>query len=161
MNWKVSALWHTGKLYQYPDGSGRYHACTAQCVCLRRGRESQEIAAALLRTKTIGAAYNGSEEVEVTEPVSGQVYTVKFDRAKEVVLFCRVTVKNRPDAQTLIPAAVEARQTAIPGMAGWWSGGKFHRLRFLPALTPLSRGCLSTVLNYPQTAHTGHRIFIR
>ncbi|MGJ7243617.1 baseplate J/gp47 family protein [Morganella morganii] len=77
-------------------------------VCVEGG-ESQEIAAALLRTKTIGAAYNGSEEVEVTEPVSGQVYTVKFDRAKEVVLFCRVTVKKTTlDAQTLIPAAVEA-----------------------------------------------------
>lgn len=131
-------------------------------VCVEGG-ESQEIAAALLRTKTIGAAYNGSEEVEVTEPVSGQVYTVKFDRAKEVVLFCRVTVKKTTlDAQTLILAAVEAWANGdTGGMAGWWSGGKFHRLRFLPALTPLSRGCLSTVLNYPQTAHTGHRIFIR
>lgn len=77
-------------------------------VCVEGG-ESGEIARALLRTKTIGAAFNGSEEVEVSEPVSGQTYTVKFDRAKEIVLFCRVTVKKTPlDAQTIIPAAVES-----------------------------------------------------
>ncbi|ELA8729025.1 baseplate J/gp47 family protein [Morganella morganii] len=77
-------------------------------VCVEGG-ESGEIARALLRTKTIGAAFNGSEEIEVPEPVSGQIYTVKFDRAKEIVLFCRVTVKQTPlDAQTIIPAAVES-----------------------------------------------------
>ncbi|MGJ7259879.1 baseplate J/gp47 family protein [Morganella morganii] len=77
-------------------------------VCVEGG-ESGEIARALLRTKTIGAAFNGSEEVEVPEPVSGQTYTVKFDRAKEIVLFCRVTVKKTSlDAQTVIPAAVES-----------------------------------------------------
>lgn len=77
-------------------------------VCVEGG-DSQEIAEALLRTKTIGAAFNGSEEIEVPEPVSGQTYNVKFDRAKEVVLFCRVTVKKTSvDAQTIIPAAVDA-----------------------------------------------------
>lgn len=35
-------------------------------------------------------ALNGSEEVEVLEKISGQIYPVKFDRAKEIVLFCRV-----------------------------------------------------------------------
>lgn len=63
----------------------------------------------MLRTKTIGAAFNGSEEIEVPEPVSGQTYNVKFDRAKEVVLLCRVTVKKTSvDAQTIIPEAVDA-----------------------------------------------------
>ena len=77
-------------------------------VCVEGG-DSQEIAEALLRTKTIGAAFNGSEEIEVPEPVSGQTYSVKFDRAKEVVLFCRVTVKKTSvDAQIIIPAAVDA-----------------------------------------------------
>lgn len=77
-------------------------------VCVEGG-DSQEIAEALLRTKTIGAAFNGSEEIEVPEPVSGQTYNVKFDRAKEVVLLCRVTVKKTSvDAQTIIPEAVDA-----------------------------------------------------
>lgn len=77
-------------------------------VCIEGG-ESWEIGIALLRTKTIGAAFNGSEEVVVQDMVSGQNYNVKFDRAKEVVLFCRVTVKKTSvDAQTIIPAAVDA-----------------------------------------------------
>ncbi|PIJ49237.1 hypothetical protein BL250_13625 [Erwinia sp. OLTSP20] len=76
-------------------------------VCVDGGPR-EEIAVALLRTKTVGAAYNGSETVEVTEPSSGQVYNVKFDRPKEITVFCRVTVRKSPfDAQTLIPDAVE------------------------------------------------------
>lgn len=76
-------------------------------VCVDGGLR-EEIAVALLRTKTVGAAYNGSETVEVTEPSSGQVYNVKFDRPKEITVFCRVTVRKSPfDAQTLIPDAVE------------------------------------------------------
>lgn len=54
-------------------------------------------------------ALNGSEEVEVLENISGQIYPVKFDRAKEIVLFSRVTVKKATvDAQTIIPSAVES-----------------------------------------------------
>lgn len=76
-------------------------------VCVDGGLR-EAIAVALLRTKTVGAAYNGSETVEVTEPSSGQVYNVKFDRPKEITVFCRVTVRKSPfDAQTLIPDAVE------------------------------------------------------
>ena len=73
------------------------------------GGDKEAIARSLLRTKTLGAAFNGSEEVEVLETISGQIYPVKFDRAKEIVLFCRVTVKKATvDAQTIIPAAVES-----------------------------------------------------
>ncbi|MCG5274717.1 baseplate J/gp47 family protein [Providencia rettgeri] len=77
-------------------------------VCVEGG-DKEAIARSLLRTKTLGAAFNGSEEVEVLENISGQIYPVKFDRAKEFVLFCRVTVKKATvDAQTIIPAAVES-----------------------------------------------------
>ncbi|MDH2366884.1 MULTISPECIES: baseplate J/gp47 family protein [Providencia] len=77
-------------------------------VCVE-GDDKEAIARSLLRTKTLGAAFNGSEEVEVLENISGQIYPVKFDRAKEIVLFCRVTVKKATvDAQTIIPAAVES-----------------------------------------------------
>ncbi|QQE92003.1 baseplate J/gp47 family protein [Providencia rettgeri] len=77
-------------------------------VCVEGG-DKEAIARSLLRTKTLGAAFNGSEEVDVLENISGQIYPVKFDRAKEIVLFCRVTVKKATvDAQTIIPAAVES-----------------------------------------------------
>ncbi|EJD6669268.1 baseplate J/gp47 family protein [Providencia rettgeri] len=77
-------------------------------VCIEGG-DKEAIARSLLRTKTLGAAFNGSEEVEVLETISSQIYPVKFDRAKEIVLFCRVTVKKATvDAQTIIPSAVES-----------------------------------------------------
>ncbi|MEZ2893547.1 baseplate J/gp47 family protein [Providencia rettgeri] len=77
-------------------------------VCVEGG-DKEAIARSLLRTKTLGAAFNGNEEVDVLENISGQIYPVKFDRAKEIVLFCRVTVKKATvDAQTIIPAAVES-----------------------------------------------------
>ncbi|MBI6189456.1 hypothetical protein GIJ48_14950 [Escherichia coli] len=77
-------------------------------VCVEGG-DKEAIARSLLRTKTLGAAFNGSEEVEVLENISGQIYPVKFDRAKEIILFCRVTVKKATvDAQTIIPTAVES-----------------------------------------------------
>ncbi len=76
-------------------------------VCVEGG-DKEAIARSLLHTKTLGAAFNGSEEVDVLETISGQIYPVRFDRAKEIVLFCRVMVKKATvDAQTIIPAAVE------------------------------------------------------
>lgn len=76
-------------------------------VCVHGGEET-EIAEVLLRTKTVGAGFNGQIEVGVVDAISGQRYPVKFDRAKEQSLFCRVTVKSpKVDAQTIIPNAVE------------------------------------------------------
>ncbi|MDC9614879.1 baseplate J/gp47 family protein [Xenorhabdus khoisanae] len=76
-------------------------------VCVEGG-DREEIARALLRTKTIGAAYNGKEIVTVTERVSGQEYEIRFDRPTEKITFCRVTVrKSTMDAQSIIPAAIE------------------------------------------------------
>ncbi|MBG3129666.1 baseplate J/gp47 family protein [Proteus mirabilis] len=76
-------------------------------VCVEGG-DSNEIAKSLLRTKTIGSAFNGEIEIGVVEPVSEQEYKVKFSRPKEVTIFCRVTVKKSAvDAQTIIPSAIE------------------------------------------------------
>lgn len=77
-------------------------------VCVNGG-DRDEIASALLKTKTLGAAWNGNEEVEVTEPASGQNYAVRFDRPEAVAVFCRVTVRSGPvDAQNVIPDAIQA-----------------------------------------------------
>ncbi|HEJ9485640.1 TPA: baseplate J/gp47 family protein [Proteus mirabilis] len=76
-------------------------------VCVEGG-DSHEIAKSLLRTKTIGAAFNGDIEINVIEPASGQEYPIKFSRPKEVPVFCRVSVKkSNIDAQTIIPNALE------------------------------------------------------
>ncbi|WP_406842334.1 hypothetical protein [Morganella morganii] len=130
-------------------------------VCVEGG-ESGEIARALLRTKTIGAAFNGSEEVEVPEPVSGQTYTVKFDRAKEIVLFCRVTVKKHHwMRRRLFRRRLSHGPGETEGDGGWSSAAKFPRLKYRPVLMLLSRVCLSHGWNCQPTARTGHPILTR
>lgn len=75
-------------------------------VCVEGGTDL-EVATALLETKSLGAAWNGSVVVNVTEPASGQVYEVKFARPTELTFLARVTVKSSTlDVQTIVPAAI-------------------------------------------------------
>ena len=60
-----------------PMAAGRSRWCRTVRMCVEGG-EKGEIARALLRTKTIGAAHNGRRRLRFQEPVSGQTYTVKF-----------------------------------------------------------------------------------
>jgi uncharacterized phage protein gp47/JayE len=70
------------------------------------GGNDDDIAMALLENKTLGAAWNGASH-PVTEPTSGQVYDVKFDRPTELTLFVRVTARKNPLALAqVIPAAL-------------------------------------------------------
>lgn len=72
-------------------------------VCVDGGAD-EDIARALKATKTLGAAYNGSEEVTIVDEYSRQPYTVKFDRPIEIDLFVRVTVRaSTLNVQTLVP----------------------------------------------------------
>ncbi|MDR0805937.1 MAG: baseplate J/gp47 family protein [Enterobacteriaceae bacterium] len=76
-------------------------------VCIEGG-DDMAIAKELLRTKTVGAGYNGNVIVEVEDKISGQTYEVNFDRPDIIVTLCRVTVRRSTlDAQTIIPNAVE------------------------------------------------------
>ena len=77
-------------------------------VCVSGG-DDDEIAAALLASKTIGAAWNGSQLVNVIDPVSGQAYPVRFERPTPVLLYVRVTVRATAlDAETLVRNAIQA-----------------------------------------------------
>lgn len=77
-------------------------------VCVEGGSDD-DIARALLESKSLGAGWNGATTVSITEPVSGQRYDVSFDRAESVPVFVRVTARfNGLDAQTIIPAAIIA-----------------------------------------------------
>lgn len=62
-------------------------------VCVDGGKDV-DIALMLLRKKSMGCAWNGDTEVEVIEPVSGQTYPVRFDRAKDVQIYARVTIRD-------------------------------------------------------------------
>lgn len=60
------------------------------------GGTNLDVATTLLNGKSMGADWNGDVEVNVTEPASGQVYPVKFDRPDAVPILVRATVRVGP-----------------------------------------------------------------
>lgn len=62
-------------------------------ACVSGGLDT-DVAAALLENKSSGAAWNGGTTVSVTEPASGQVYAVKFDRPSAIGILVNATVHN-------------------------------------------------------------------
>lgn len=73
------------------------------------GGDPAQIAGALLESKSTGAAWNGNTQVDIIDPFSGQVSTVKFETPSAVQIFARVTARfNGLDAQTIIPDAIMA-----------------------------------------------------
>ena len=76
-------------------------------VCVDGGIDS-DIAEALLENKTAGANWNGTETVNVTDPTSGQVYPVKFDRSAEIQTWIRVTI-----APTTVTNPSEVIETSV------------------------------------------------
>lgn len=88
------------------------------------GGTNEDVALVLMREKTCGAAYNGAVTVPTTQPLSGQVIQVKFDRPEEIQVFVRFTVRPSPlDAQNIIPDTIIAyRDGEIPGDRGFTVG---------------------------------------
>lgn len=62
-------------------------------VCVAGGADS-DVAFAILSKKSLGANYNGTTTVNVTEPVTGQVYAVKFQRPDPVAIYAAFTVEQ-------------------------------------------------------------------
>ena len=65
-------------------------------MCVEGGSDTA-IASALLTNKTAGAAFNGAQSVEVTDPFSGQSYDVLFDRPTETAIGVQVTIASGSD----------------------------------------------------------------
>lgn len=80
-------------------------------ACVDGGTDN-DVAMMLLRKKSLGAGWNGSTVVDVTEPYSGQVYEVKFDRPEIVQIFVRVTVVPNGASYPDIPGLVRASMVA-------------------------------------------------
>lgn len=57
------------------------------------GGSDQQIAETLLAKKSCGSNWNGSVTENVTDPWSGQVYPVQFERPTDVPIMIRVTVR--------------------------------------------------------------------
>lgn len=60
-------------------------------ACVDGGLDA-DIGLMLLRKKSMGAGWNGSTTVNITDPFSGQTYPVQFSRPVEVLIYMRVTV---------------------------------------------------------------------
>lgn len=94
-------------------------------VCIAGGVDA-DIAAELLYRKSLGAGWNGTTTVNVTEPNSGQVYAVKFQRPAAVSISIKATVKvggaiNDP-ATAVRQALVDYAAGLIDGESGFVVG---------------------------------------
>lgn len=83
--------------------------------CVDGGTDA-EVAETLLRVKTDGAAWNGAVTVNVTDPNSGQVYPVQFDRPTYINPTLKITVRQNGDPQNPV--------TQIPINVAKWARGE-------------------------------------
>lgn len=116
-------------------------------VCVDGGTD-QDIAAALLQNKSLGAGWNGSVTVNVTEQASGQVYTVKFDRPTEITILAKVYV--RVGAVTGDPAAIVRDSVMqyvngeMDGEDGWTVGADASPFELAAAINSSAPGLFVT-----------------
>lgn len=76
-------------------------------ACVEGGSDL-EVADSLHASKAVGPGYTGSVVVPITDPASGQVYSIKFDRPTERTFRARVTVKpSTLDVMNIVPDAIE------------------------------------------------------
>lgn len=94
-------------------------------VCVQGGTNA-DIAATLLAFKTGGTNWNGAVAVNVTDPSSGQVYPVKFDRPTAVPTKAKATVKLPSSSVTsdqVKQALLDYAAGLVPDMPGFVVGG--------------------------------------
>lgn len=91
------------------------------------GGSDDDVAAALLAKKSLGADWNGDTEVTVLEPVSGQAYDVKFQRPEIVTIYVTATVKLGDVISDPVELVENAMLTyaagEMPGEVGFVVGG--------------------------------------
>lgn len=83
------------------------------------GGDQLAIAESLLKNKTDGAGYNGGTTQPVTDPWSGQIYQVKFDRPAYIDISVLVTVRQLRE----LVSAVDV----IPQSIADWALGRIPR----------------------------------
>jgi len=106
-----------------------------------QGGANGDIAEALLKSVEIGADWNGALSVMVQEPVSGQNYTVKFDRPTEIPVEILVTAKTGAavvDVSTAVKDSILAYANGeIDGEAGFVVGGSVSPFELSGAINEL------------------------
>jgi len=108
------------------------------------GGTNLAVATTLLERKSMGAGYNGGTTVNVTEPLSGQVYPVKFDRPTPVAILAKATVRvagATGDPETLVRSAILAfARGELDGEAGFTVGAAVSPFELAGAVNVLSPG---------------------
>lgn len=94
-------------------------------VCVDGGSDL-DVATAILSKKSGGCGYNGATTVNVTDPNSGQIYPVTFDRPTQVAIQARATVRAgnalADPATTVRQAMVDYANGEIDGEQGFVVG---------------------------------------
>lgn len=114
------------------------------------GGTDDDIAAALLANKSLGAGYNGDITVSVVEPASGQSYDVKFSRPDEINILIQASVKvvgaiTNP-AQTVRDAIITFVNGELDGEDGWTVGADVSPFELAGAINRTSPGLFVTDL---------------
>lgn len=90
------------------------------------GGTDTDVATSLLNKKSMGCAYNGSTNVTLTVPISGQSYIVKFDRPDVISVLVKATVKANSSIQDPTTAVKQAildyANGLLPGEPGFVVG---------------------------------------
>lgn len=76
-------------------------------VCVNGGTDLA-VATTLLAKKSGGCAWNGGTTVNVTDPSSGQIYPVTFDRPTAVPILAQVTVRQGQFAGNVVASVTQA-----------------------------------------------------
>jgi len=112
-------------------------------VCVD-GATDVEVADSLLMHKSLGAGWNGSVEIDRPDPVTGQVYRVKFDRPTDVPIKAKITIKSQPGATGLADlvrqAIVDYANGEIDGEAGFVVGSSVSAFELAGAVSQQVRG---------------------
>ena len=113
---------NTADITQTIDGISLISHSVWACV---QGGTDLDVATALF-SKSSGCGWNGSTTVSVVNPVSGQTYTVKFDRPSVIPMAVRVTLSQGSNTSDLLTTAKQAVidfcTGIIPGEKGWAVG---------------------------------------
>lgn len=107
-------------------------------VCVNGGSDL-DVAAALLENKSLGCGWNGNTEVSVVEPVSTQVYKVRFDRPEPVPILIRVTI-TAGDPDSIKSAILQYANGEIDGEKGFVVGSDVSPFEIAGAIATLFPG---------------------